>query len=174
LNIYQRDIYSIFFGFLILAQTSVAQDNYQESIHAWNTPDWVKQIFVKKKLDKRYSFSYQLNPFYLRGDFNGDGKIDIAILIEEIKTGKKGIAVCHAGKDEVFILGAGNTIGNGGEDFKWMDIWEVYPKGLVHEGSDEATIPTLVGDALFVEKSESASGLIYWNRKSYAWYQQGD
>ncbi len=55
-----------------------------------------------------------------------------------------------------------------------MDVWSVYPKGPVSQSVGETTIPTLVGEALHVEKSASASGIIYWNGKKYLWYQQGD
>jgi len=32
----------------------------------------------------------------------------------------------------------------------------------------------LKGSALYVEKSEAASAIIYWTGKEYKWYQQGD
>jgi hypothetical protein len=63
---------------------------------------------------------------------------------------------------------------HGDDNFDWMDVWHVYPKGPVHRGAGEKTIPTLLGEALLVERSESASGLIYWNGTRYMWYQQGD
>ena len=37
----------------------------------------------------------RMNPFYLEGDFNGDGALDVAVLIKERGTGKHGIAVVH-------------------------------------------------------------------------------
>ena len=35
-------------------------------------------------------------------------------------------------------------------------------------------VPLMKGDALHVEKSESASALIYWNGRRYLWRQLGD
>jgi hypothetical protein len=151
-----------------------AQVGNQKWINEENTPLWVKTIFSQKKLNKKYSFSYNLNPFYQRGDFDGDGKIDIAILVTEIKTGKRGIAVCHQGTYQVYFLGAGTLIGNGGDDFKWMDVWSVFPKDQVNIEGGESATPQLIGEALYVEKSESAGGIIYWNGKKYLWYQHGD
>jgi hypothetical protein len=55
-----------------------------------------------------------------------------------------------------------------------MDVWQVYPRGPVEEGVEAGPPPKLRGEALLVEKSESASALIYWNGKRYVWYQQGD
>ena len=115
-----------------------------------------------------------MNPSYLGGDFNGDGKIDVAVLVTQRSTGKLGIAIIHGATDKVAILGAGVGIGNGGDDFEWMDYWQVYPKDRVALGSGETTVPRFRGEALLVGKSEAASALIYWNGKRYVWLQQGD
>jgi hypothetical protein len=115
-----------------------------------------------------------MNPFYLRGDFNGDGKIDVAVLVKQRSTGKLGIAVVHGATDKVTILGAGVAIGNGGDDFEWIDSWRVYSKDRVPRKAGEVSLPHLHGDAFLVEKSEAASALIYWNGKRYVWFQQGD
>lgn len=69
------------------------------------------------------------------------------------------------------ILGAGIAIGNGGDDFEWMDTWEVRSKNDVIAST---SAPRLLGDALFVSKREAASALIYWNGRRYVWLQQGD
>ena len=113
-----------------------------------------------------------MNPFYLRGDFNGDGKIDVADLVKQRSTGKIGIAIINGATNKVTILGAGTAIGNGGDDFEWMDSWEIYSKAdRIASGT---SVPKLRGDALLVSKSEAASALIYWNGKRYIWRQQGD
>jgi len=64
-------------------------------------------------------------------------------------------------------------IGNGGDNFDWMDIWKVVPKSAAAKSLGRAAT-ALKGDALHVEKSESASALIYWNGAKYVWRQQGD
>src|SRR5262245_25637162 len=88
-----------------------------------NVPVWVVQLFSAKKLDAQYEFAFSVNPFYLRGDFNGDGKSDIAILVRNKQSGKIGIAICHAVRNEIFFVGAGTAVGNGGDDFSWMEVW---------------------------------------------------
>ena len=88
--------------------------------------------------------------------------------------GKRGILIVHIGADEYVVIGAGNRIGNGGDDFRWMDAWQVYPRGEVGQGADPATPPRLIGDALLAINTESASGVIYWSGSRYEWYQQGD
>ena len=81
-------------------------------------------------MDGQYNFAFTLNPFYLRGDFNGDGKPDIAVLVRNKRSSKLGIAICHGGKNEVFLVGAGTDFGNGGDDFSWIDVWQVYRVSL--------------------------------------------
>ena len=139
-----------------------------------NIPEAVERAITKGPLAKEYDVSFRMNPFYLRGDFNGDGKIDVAVLLRQRSTGKMGIAIIHGGMDKVTVFGAGVGIGNGGDEFEWMDSWQVYSRGRVGRGSDETPIPHFHGEALLVGKSEAASALIYWNGKRYVWFQQGD
>jgi hypothetical protein len=138
-----------------------------------NIPVAVRRAIANGSLAKGYEVSFHLKPFYLPGDFNGDGKADIAVLVKQRSTGKLGIAIINAATDKVTILGAGTAIGNGGDDFEWMDSWQVYSKGRVAQEA-EGSVLHLRGDALLVSKSEAASALIYWNGKRYAWFQQGD
>lgn len=137
-------------------------------------PRGVLNVFERDASAKRYTLVAHLNPFYVNGDFNGDGRTDTAVLIKDVVSGKTGIAIVHGGTKSVVVLGAGRKFGNGGDDFRWMDAWHIHPKGPVQRGADETAPPTLKGDALMVIKTESASALIYWNRKGYGWYQQGD
>ncbi len=137
-------------------------------------PDAIQRAISSGSLAKNYELSFRIEPFYLRGDFDGNGKSDIALLVKQRSTGKLGIAIVHGATEKVTILGAGNGIGNGGDDFAWMDTWEVYSKSRVNRGASETSVAHLRGDALLVSKSEAASALIYWNGKRYVWFQQGD
>jgi len=100
--------------------------------------------------------------------------MDAAVLVKERSPGKLGIAIVHCATGKVTIFGAGFGIGNGGDDFEWMDSWQVYRKTHAAHAASETNVPHLRGDALLVEKSEAASALIYWNGKRYVWSQQGD
>jgi hypothetical protein len=139
-----------------------------------NVPDTVKKALTNGSTGKKYDLSFHVNPSYLEGDFNGDGKMDAAVLVKERSTGKLGIAIVHGTTGKVTILGAGIGIGNGGDDFEWMDSWQVYSKTRAAHAAGEISVPQLRGDALLVEKSEAASALIYWNGKRYVWSQRGD
>jgi hypothetical protein len=139
-----------------------------------DVPDSVKKALTKGSTGKEYDLSFRMNPSYLEGDFNGDGKMDVAVLVKERTTGKSGIAIVHGTTGKITILGAGIAIGNGGDNFEWMDSWQVYSKARAAHVANETSVPRLRGDALLVEKSEAASALIYWNGKRYLWSQQGD
>jgi hypothetical protein len=139
-----------------------------------DVPDAVKRALTNGSQGKEYNLSFRMNPSYLAGDFNGDGKMDVAVFVQERSTGKLGIAIVHGTTGKMTILGAGIGIGNGGDDFEWMDSWQVCSKTRAAHAADETSVPRLRSDALLVEKSETASALIYWNGKRYVWSQQGD
>jgi hypothetical protein len=134
-------------------------------------PEAIRKAIANGSLAKDYDVLFQVTPFYLRGNFNGDGTIDVAVLVKQRSTGKVGFAIINGATDKVAVLGAGTAIGNGGDDFEWMDSWETYSKDRMANGT---SVPKLRGDALLVSKSEAASALIYWNGKRYVWLQQGD
>jgi hypothetical protein len=143
----------------------------EATAHLHDIPEAINKALTNGLLAKEYELSFHMNPFYLRGDFNGDGKTDIAVLVNQRSTGKLGIAIISGATDKVTLVGAGNAIGNGGDDFEWMDSWEIYSTERAASGR---SVPKLHGDALLVSKSEAASALIYWNGKRYVWLQQGD
>jgi hypothetical protein len=123
--------------------------------------------------DSRFVAATHVNPCVLFGDFDGDGHTDLATLVRERKSGKVGIAVAiQDGK--VHVLGAGSELGNGGDDFGWLDHWYTFTQGPVTPGAGEGVPPALRGDAIHVEKSESASALLFPSSGGFEWYQQGD
>lgn len=124
-----------------------------------------------------YSISGRINPFYLRGDFDGDNKPDYAILVLSKKDHSRGIAIWLSSQKKFLVLGAGHAFRLGAErttDFDVIDTWQVYGKKSVERGFEAGPPPKLLGEAILAGKKESASGLIYWNGKQFAWYQQGD
>lgn len=145
-----------------------------DDVASESVPDAVLEALEKFSHSKDYAISVHINPFFLQGDYNGDRKLDTAILIKEKSTGKSGIAIVYGGSSVVTLLGAGRDT-TGSNDFRWMDAWSTYPRGPVGRGAGEVgPPPKLKGDALLVIRSRSASGLIYWTGKGYRWYQQGD
>lgn len=167
--------YLIFFFTTTVTLTAISQVTDDRAyIQEQQLPEWVLVFFKEQKLEDTYTLANYINPFYLEGDFNSDGHIDIAVLIEEKKTSYRGIIICHGSTKKYFVLGAGTNFGNGDDHFGWMDIWKVYREKKVELGVGESQPITLKSDAIWVEKSESASAIIYWTGENYIWYQQGD
>lgn len=125
------------------------------------------------KIPSTHETAAWLKPTRLEGDFDNDGIHDIAVLVKELKTEKLGIAVCSGKSRSIRMLGAGVSIGAGGDDFSWMDKWSVH-RGSIGQGATEELPPGYRGDALHVEKMMSASGIIFFDSKKFRWYQQGD
>src|SRR5215831_13607314 len=87
-------------------------------------PFWADQAWSKLVAKTPVRLSTRLNPFVWRGDFDGNGLQDLAVLIAETKTKKEGIVFLLQGRASV-VVGAGQDFGNGGDDFSWMDVWHV-------------------------------------------------
>ena len=159
---------------IVLGQGDTEQ--YKTFVFESNLPDEIYDFYSQEKIKTIYSIRTDLNPFYLRGDFDGDKKPDYALSIVEKKTKKKGILIYHTGTKTHYVIGAGKSLsdGNGSADYNWMDAWKVYVDKDVEMGVGEKKKITLKGEAILAIKVESASGLIYWTGKNYRWYQQGD
>ena len=122
-------------------------------------PAWAMKVF-NERLGTRFELAQTMEPSFLVGDFNGDGRSDVALLIRQKATGKIGIAILESTKNNFKILGAGKSFGNGGDDFSWMDVWSIRHPGKA--------------DRLYVAKSEAAGAVIYWDGSKYKWLQEGD
>ena len=171
-NIDKFQLWSMLFLTLARIDSSAAVEI--DFVTLANLPPLVRESFENSPQAKRYAFSAHINPFYLHGDFDGDGQLDTAVWITERATGKSGIAIFHAKANRLVIVGAGRDLGNAGDNFSGLDAWHVFRRRPVQRGADGKPPPKLRGDALMVMKTEAASGLIYWDGKRYGWYQQGD
>jgi len=134
-----------------------------------NLPEWSVKRIERVERQKRLVVSGDLSPLYLQADLDGDRELDLAVLVRNTRSRKVGIAILLRNRDGVSVLGAGSDFGNGGDDFSWLDEWSVHAKSAHDRRS-----PRLLGDALLVAKREAASALIYWDGKSFRWFQQGD
>lgn len=143
----------------------------------FNIPDEVRRFFKEKPNLARYQVSSRINPFYLRGDFDGDGSTDLAVLVIEQKTKRRGMVVFHPKKDSYFVVGAGRDfLRSDGYNYKDFDFkaWSVYTKDEVGQSlHEEDPPPRLLGEAILAEWPEAGSGIIFWNGEEYKWYQVG-
>jgi hypothetical protein len=138
-------------------------------------PEDLKTFYGQEKIKSLFEINASMNPFYLRGDFDGDKKKDYIVAVTERKTGKGGMIIYHPAAKNYFVIGAGVELTTRpGDDYGWMNAWEVFCKKEVEKGVGETGTIKVKGDAILVLKLESSSGLIYWDGKKYQWYQQGD
>jgi len=126
-------------------------------------------------LGNKYDISDRINPYYLRGDFDGDGRVDYAVLVTEHGTGKRGLVVLLSSQPKPIVLGAGTPVQYGApkRDDLNFDSWRVYGKGVVDAGTGFDAPPGKV-ELILVQKRESASGFFRWSGTRFTWVQQGD
>lgn len=134
--------------------------NNQNSLLEWvkheNIPAWVRTTFFNKGLNKRYTFYFRdIRPLYLRGDFNGDNQIDVAVMLKEKMPHNEIhhnplMAIFHGGTQQVFFIGPENLPAD--------DLWGVVPE---KENSTKA------GESIFMAKAMSSSKVFYWDGKQY-------
>jgi hypothetical protein len=142
-------------------------------------PQWVRNEFSAQQFSQHYDITYQMYPQYLRGDFNGDGKTDVAIPISEKTNGKLGIAIIHgkqaqAFKHRIVILGAGKPIGAAGDDFKWMSLWNLLKDKKLLPQNERSHLPALQGAMIRILNKDGEAGVIYWGGNKYDWANLGE
>lgn len=151
----------------------------------WNIPRIVWDRFRAEKLLDRYEISTTLNPFYLRGDFDGDGVPDYAVLVTNRTTKVTGIAVVRSRAREVEILGAGGiklqkaATADGSpsaliDDFGWVQAWHVVRREHLKPTAWDKPVTQMIGEGMEVERPEASSALIYWDGNRYRWLQDSD
>ncbi|GAB3923574.1 hypothetical protein [Mucilaginibacter myungsuensis] len=150
-------------------------------------PAWYTAKFKALKLDLQYSLATFAKPSYQQADFNGDGVKDVAALIIQKRTKKKGILLIEGNSDRYFVFGAGTKVGKPNFDesdrLDWMDRWKVDKAMVAYETTFDkdgdilgsAKVKTPYG-GLSIWQSEDGSplagGLIYWTGKKYACIHQ--
>ena len=135
-------------------------------------PYWASQNWEKYSQAMNLRVSMRLNPFIWRGDFNGDGRADLAMFVENSNSKKQGILFMLRGQKPQ-LIGAGIDFGNGGDDFSWIDFWHVEDRGTSH-GNYIGQSVRLQADGLMAAKDASASALIYMRNGKLKWHQYGD
>lgn len=154
--------------FLALGPTGAACASAAPAPTRVSIPAWAGREFRRYALHDRFQFYREIEPAFYRGDFDGDGRVDCALLVREKSSDKVGLVILHRRGGTPFILGAGKAFGNGGDDWAWLGEWRIVPGETVPGGKGGGR------DALLVEKPESAGGIVYWDGTGYEWLQHGD
>jgi len=142
---------------------------YQSSqLPSWAEAQWTS--FAKSRAVVRATSTDVLMPTVLTGDFDGDTRDDVAVLVDDAQQHKRGIVILHRSTTPPLLVGAGVDFGNGGDDFAWMDHWAVVASTL---GTSSKTTESPRA-ALLVEKQEAGGGIIAMVQGRYRWRQYGN
>jgi hypothetical protein len=154
---------------VVLAATagSAAADKTDQSIiDATNVPADLQALGDKAGIWTDHPIDFSINPFYLRGDFDGDKRADYVV-------GVKG----PADQDIrlVVLRGKGKPVWLDDAEIPARDGWWVVDKKTkIGMGAAGGKPPKLKGDAIMVIKAESSSAILYWKKTKFATYWQGD
>jgi hypothetical protein len=133
--------------------------------YALPLPEWAKKEFEKKGLKEKFELADFIRPAQLEADFNGDGRMDIAFLVVEKQSGKKGIIILHQNDPVVYQLGAGSAFGDGGEDFAKMQAWSIAEDVEVRRNER-------IRRGIEVSFPETGSAVIIFDGQDYNWQVQ--
>jgi hypothetical protein len=122
-----------------------------------------------------YEVYFDMSPFFQRGDFNGDGKIDIAIQVVSKTSRKRGIVFLHHNDLNYHVIGAGKQFGTLGNDFSWLKKWRI---DSYTQQQDQLSASA---EALILDNPEFPKSLVYFDGKhyqttgldAYAYYSDG-
>ena len=119
-----------------------------------------------------------INPFYLRGDYDGDGVFDYAVAVRNQKSGEEGVLICTA-KRKISLMGAGEfvklTNGNSKLTHLAFDTWQVEDAELKEFFADGRIGGKTIGrrELIRIEKTDSSIGFLYWNGNHMALFPAG-
>ena len=130
--------------------------------------------------------SRAINPFFLRGDFNGDGELDVAFWVQNRETEERGIAVLHSTLDRLYVFGAGQSLPEPrGRDSTSLnvDAWHLVPGGTVesHPYGNISAIGLTEGEPFTFERETlefvylgKAAFVFYWANGQYWQFATAD
>jgi len=162
--------------FLVLALTCPTLRAGDESDTALSHPEQIKRC-LKLPEASAVEVDTRTNPYCLRGDFDGDGKVDYAIAVHGRRTRRNGVLVC-AGNGKAFALGADQPLkppfsDMPGDNF-FAPNWEVYSiaetSALRQWNGVNAAVPPrkILGESIAMIWEDGIS-IIYWDGRAFKW-----
>ena len=146
-----------------------------EYVGSLSIPPELSRLFREANVSETHEIVFtQVNPFYLWGDFDGDGARDYAVVV-----GARTRTADYE-SDEIVLRGNGKV--------HWLEkdlgnnvpgpAWYVVPKdGRVlnrPDLNDGREPPELKSDAFIMARPYSSSALIYWDGSRFRLYWQSD
>jgi len=148
---------------LLLGQ--LPSSDQKNSVNEFNVPDELRACL---RAEPQLRITGRVNPFYLGGDFDGDGMTDFAVQVASQKDEKQGVLFCFAnGKRTVWGAGVPNEILS--KDGSWpFDSWMLIRKGSKHL----SIYPRIKVDAIALIIADEGGGLLYWDGKQLTWQRE--
>jgi hypothetical protein len=133
--------------------------------------------FVHECLDKNKGLDGEIdipdaplhNPYFVRGDFDGDRNVDYAVIVESRKSKREGLLVCFRNKETKAVL-LGLDAKNPPPFWLLMN-WDVETKEEVSKitDADGKLIGITPKGESIVMKGEDWIGIVYWDGKAFRW-----
>jgi hypothetical protein len=139
-------------------------------------PDQIANC-LKLRVASTVDLNMQTNPYYLRGDFDGDGKVDYAVAVRGRITKRNGVLVC-AGNGKAFVLGADQPLRPPFSDMPrdnfFAPNWSIYSKAEINAlgkfaGGGVPVVPrNILGESIAMIW-EDGIALIFWDGRAFKW-----
>jgi hypothetical protein len=162
---------------------SVSQDNTELSVQIENKQIQTQERFYEQQLPfavsdcsdanpwvhQKIRFYVLENPYFVRGDFDGDGKNDYAITVESRTIKRDGLLVCFGDKKKQPVL-LGLDPETPPPFWRLLD-WDVQTLEQIKEKKDSKGNRLKIKPAgeSIVMYWEDAVGIIYWDGKQFQW-----
>lgn len=136
-------------------------------------PPFLAKRLASSGLTTNYSITLDaINPFYLEGDFDGDGRPDFVTTLKAKKADARPENVVFLADGTVRWLS--KDTGRGYPGPSWYVVFRSERITRSPFEDEGRKVPRLRGDAIMMVTPESSTALIFWNGKRFDIYWQAD
>lgn len=142
---------------------------YMKFVYESSSPRNMFKLFRASGMEVNYSIDvFSNNPYYLRGDFDGDGSEDYILNLLSRKN--------YNDKKIIMLTGNGKQYNVSDMEVPANQAWYVHSKNIPLKENvyDTTEYPELIGDAVFIIKVEASSAMIYWDGEKFKSKWLGD